>query len=312
MAEQRPFRFLAGLFTAPTSQAWAEQARKIEALGYDLMGIADHFGGVFSPALGLLAAANATATLRVACTVYANDFRHPALLANEAATLDLLTDGRFEFGIGAGWFKHEYDQVGIPFDAPGTRVDRMVEALSIMKRLWRGEEVHHCGTHYMINGLVNQVLPIQQPHPPVFIGGGGKRLLTYAAQEADIVGILATARPGGGLTFGEDETEDAIARKVGWVRDAAGERFEHIELAMLLWKVTITDDRRAAADEIARGARDVTADEVLASPYYQIGSVDAIAERLSGLRERFGISHFSVFPADVETFAPIVARLKER
>lgn len=312
MAEQRPFRFVAGLFTAPTSQAWAESARKVEALGYDLMGIADHFGVVFSPSLALLAAANATTTLRVVCTVFANDFRHPAILANEAATLDLLTDGRFEFGIGAGWVKREYDQVGIPFDAPGTRVDRMVEALSIIKRLWRGEEVHHCGTHYSINGLVNQVRPVQEPRPPVFIGGGGKRLLSYAAQEADTVGILATAKPGGGLTFGEDETEDVIARKVSWVRDAAGERFEQIELAMLLWKIAITDDRLAAAEEIASGARDVTADEVLASPYYQIGSVDEITEQLLDLRERFGISHFSVFPADIEAFAPVVARLKGR
>lgn len=213
-------------------------------------------------------------------------------------------------GLEQAGSKREYDATGIPFDAPGTRVDRLIEAVSIIKRLWSGEEVHHSGTYYTIAGLVDPIRPVQQPYPPIFIGGGGKRLLTFAAQEADIVGILAKARPGGGLEFGDDETEAAIARKVDWVREAAGERFKQLELAMLLWKVTITDDRLAAADEIARGTRAATVEQVLASPYYPIGSVDAIVEQVCSLRERYGISHFTVFPADLEAFAPVVGRLK--
>ncbi|MEX2315388.1 MAG: TIGR03621 family F420-dependent LLM class oxidoreductase, partial [Thermomicrobiales bacterium] len=293
MATQRPFRFAAGQFTEPTRQAWAERARLIEAYGYDALVIPDHFGTVFAPALALLAAANATTTLRIGCTVFDNDFRHPALLANEAATLDLLSDGRSEFGIGAGWLKREYDAIGIPFDAPGTRVNRLIEAVSIIKRLWSGEEVHHSGTHYTIAGLRDCVRPVQQPHPPIFIGGGGKRLLAFATQEADIVGILTGARPEGGMAFGDDENENALARKVNWVREAAGERMNRIELAMLLWKVTVTDGSRSAinqiASEVAGRRPGLTAEQVLASPYYPIGSVDAIVDGLIGLRERHGI-----------------------
>jgi probable F420-dependent oxidoreductase len=310
MPRQRPFRFGAGLFTAPDRQTWVEQARRIEAYGYDTLLIADHLIGNLAPSLGLLAAANVTTTLRVGCTVFDNDFRHPAILANEVATLDVLTEGRSEFGIGAGWFKPEYDATGIPFDPPGTRVERMIEAVSIIKRLWSGAEVHHNGTHYTIAGLISPLRPVQQPHPPIFIGGGGKRLLSFAAREADTVGILAKARPEGGGEFGIDETEASIARKVAWVREAAGERIEHIELAMFFWAITIADDRRAAAEEIARSTGRVTAEQALASPYYPIGSVDSIVEHLIELRERYGISYFSVLPNGVDAFAPVVARLK--
>jgi probable F420-dependent oxidoreductase len=312
MPRQRPFRFGVGLFTAPDSQTWAEQALRAEADGYDTLLISDHVGRTFSPALALLAAAHATTTLRVGCTSFNNEFRHPAVLANEAATLDLLCDGRFEFGIGAGWVKAEFEAIGIPFDSPGTRVDRMIEAVSMIKRLWRGDDVYHDSSHYTIDGFVDVVRPVQQPHPPVFIGGGGKRLLTFAAKEANIIGIIATARPEGGMVFGADETGDVVARKVQWVRDAAGERFDQIELAMLLWTVSIADDRRAAAEEVARTTGRVTVDEVLASPYYPIGSVDSIADQLLDLRERHGISYFSVFPKDREAFAPVIAKLKGR
>jgi probable F420-dependent oxidoreductase len=306
---RRPFRFAAGQFAAPSPHAWADAARRIEALGYDVMVMPDHFGDQFAPALALLAAAQATTTLRVGCTVFANDFRHPAILAHEAATLDVLTDGRFEFGIGAGWVKDEYDAAGIPFAAPGVRVARMIEALSIIKRLWTGEEVRHAGAHYTITGLTAPIQPVQQPHPPIFIGGGGQRLLSCAAREADSVGLISKARPEGGLEFGGDETEAALARKVGWVRAAARDRFELLELAMLLWKVTVSDHRQASADRVA-STYGVTREQVLASPYYPIGSVDSIVEQLLRLREQFGVSHFTVFPEDLEDFAPVVARLR--
>lgn len=311
MTTQRPFRFGAGQFIEPTRRAWTERARQIESLGYDTLLTADHFGQGFAPMLGLHAAAMATTTLRVGCTVFGNDFRHPAIFANEAATLDVLADGRTEFGIGAGWVKREYDAAGIPFDSPGTRVDRMIEAVSVIKRLWRGETVEHEGGHYEIHGLSDPVRPVQQPHPPVFIGGGGKRLLSFAACEADIIGVIAKAKPAGGMDFGGDETDEAFARKIGWIREAAGARFDRIELAMLLWHVRITDHRDAVADEIA-SHRGLTRDQVLASPCYSIGSVDHVVEQLESLRERFGLSYFSVFPRDVDAFAPVVARLHGR
>lgn len=292
-----------------------EWARAREADGYDVFIMGDHLGSAFATSLGLLATALATTSLRVASTVYNNDFRHPALLANEMATLDVLSDGRLEFGIGAGWVKHECDEIGMPFDPPGARVDRMIESVSIIKRLWTGEEVRHEGAHYTINGLGDSIRPLQQPHPPIFIGGGGKRLLTYAAQEADIVGILARARPEGGLHFGEDESEDVVARKVEWVRQAAGERFDQLELALLIWDVQVTDTPRAAAEHIAarraetRGSAS-TAEQILASPYHLIGSIDGIVERVLELRERFGISYFTVFPDAARDFAAVVERLK--
>lgn len=302
------------MFQVPGRQELFDLARATEAAGYDVFLMPDHFGVQMAPALGLLTAAFATTTLRVGTTVFDNDFRHPALLSNEMATLDVLSDGRLEFGIGAGWIKREYDATGIPFDSPGTRVDRMIESVSIIKRLWSGGEVHHQGTHYTIKGLSDPVRPLQQPHPPIFIGGGGRRLLSYAAREADIVGILAKALPEGGLRFVDDETEDAVARKVAWVRQAAGARFDQLELALLVWNTIVTDTPYEAAEAIVAdypsGA--TTAEQVLASPYNLIGSIDAITERVLELRERFGISYFSIYPGNEDAFAPVVARLKGR
>jgi probable F420-dependent oxidoreductase len=311
MSVDRPFRFVAGLFTAPSGAAWAERARRIEALGYGTLRVADHFDpGMLAAVPAPAAAGAATTTLRVACTVFANDFRHPALLAKETATLDLLSDGRLDVGIGAGWIKEEYDRAGIPFAAPGVRAGRLEEAVRIIKSLWAGGPVAFSGRHYIISGLESGPRPLQQPHPPIFIGTGGRRLLSFAAREADIVGIIAQSRPGGGLALSED-TEALLARKVGWIREAAGDRFAHLELSMLFWKVAVTERPRAAAEEIAR-ARGLTPEQVLASPYFLIGSVDAIVERLFALRERYGISQISIYPPDVEAFAPVVARLAGR
>ena len=307
-----PFRFASTEFTLPTRQAWIDWAHTLEVLGYDVFLMPDHLGAHFAPALTLLAVADATTTLRIGTTVYDNDFRHPVLLANEAATLDVLSEGRFEFGIGAGWDKSEYDRAGIPFDPPGARVDRMIEAVGIIKQLWSGAEVHHAGEHYTISGLSDPVRPIQQPHPPIFIGGGGKRLLSFAAREADIIGFLAKARPEGGINEILDDDEDALARKLAWVREAAGERFERLELGLLIQKVSVTDHPRRAADEIAGELGNVRAEQVLKSVVHLIGSIEAIIERLIELRERFGISYITVFPVDAEAFAPVVARLKGR
>jgi probable F420-dependent oxidoreductase len=287
---------------------WAENARRIEALGYDTLLMADHFNlDLYAPIPALTAAALATTTLRVGTTVFANDFRHPAMLAKETATIDVLSDGRLEVGIGAGWKKVEYEQAGISFDPPGMRVDRLQEAVRVLKGLWGDGPLTFSGQHYTIQDLDNWPQPVQRPHPPIFIGAGGKRLLSYAAQEADIIGIIAQALPAGGLDS-QSDSEARLAKQVGWVREAAGERFDHLELAALIWAVSVTDDPHAAAEAMAQTSG-LTPEQVLASPYYLLGSIDGIVERLVSLREQYGVSYYSTFPRDVEAFSPVVARL---
>jgi probable F420-dependent oxidoreductase len=290
---------------------WAENARRVEALGYDTLLMPDHFDhDLFALTPALMAAALATTTLRVGSIVFDNDFRHPALLAKETATIDVLSDGRLEVGIGAGWKKQEYDQAGIPFDPPGTRVGRMQEAVRVVKGLWGDGPLTFTGQHYTIQALDGWPKPVQRPHPPIHIGAGGKRMLSFAAQEADIVGIIAQATPAGGLDTASD-SEARLAEQVAWVREAAGERFGDLELAALVWEVVVSDDPRAAAEEIAL-PQGVTPEHVLASPYYLVGSIDGIVERLVTLRERYGVSYYTVFPRDVEAFAPVVAQLAGR
>lgn len=305
---RRLFRFGVGAFAAPSAVAWCENARRAEALGYDALVIPDHFmPNRFAPIAALTAAALATTTLRVGTTVFANDFRHPAVLAKETATLDVVSDGRLEVGIGAGDRKEDYDYLGLPFDPPSVRVSRMQEGVRILKGLWGEGPFSFTGVHYTINGLNNWPKPVQRPHPPIYIGAGGRRMLAFAAREADTIGIIAQALPRGGLDM-ERDTEALLAEKVGWVREAAGDRFAQLELNALIWGVAITDDRQAAAEALAHERR-LTPDQVLASPYYLIGSIESIVERLQELRDRFGISYFSIFPKDAEAFAPVVSRL---
>jgi probable F420-dependent oxidoreductase len=309
---RRAFRF--GAFDLQTASVaeYAEYARKVEALGYDVILCADHFDRrIFEPGPALTALALATSTLRVASLVFDNDFRHPALLAKEAATIDVLTGGRFEFGIGAGWHKQEYDQVGIPFEPPLVRVRRMQEAVHIIKAIWSEGPVTFSGRHYKIAGLTGSPRPVQRPHPPIFIGGGGKQVLTFAAQHASIVGIHIRALPAGGLDLANNASQDALAEKVSWVRGAAGSRLEHLELSILVGVVAVTDRPQAAAERLASGS-ELAAQAILESPHVLIGSVEAIVEALLEQRERYGISYIAVYEKDMQTFAPVVARLRGR
>ncbi|HUG16921.1 MAG TPA: TIGR03621 family F420-dependent LLM class oxidoreductase [Thermomicrobiales bacterium] len=307
MTGQRPFRFATSAFDTPTAADLTEAARRIEHQGYALFVVPDHFNNRLAPGPALTAVACAAPGLRVATTVYAADFRHPAVLAKEASSIDVLTDGRFEFGIGAGWARADYDETGIPFDRASVRVRRTQEVLRVVKGLWRDAPFTFDGEFFTIRGLDGRPKPVQQPHPPIFIGGGGRQMLSFAAREANIIGLIARALPDGGLDFAAD-SEQLLETKLGWVRDAAGERFEQIELAILLWKVVVTDNGRVAAEDAAR-KRNVTVEQVLRSPYFQFGSVDCIVDRLTMLRDTYGISHVSVFPDDSDAFAPVVARL---
>jgi probable F420-dependent oxidoreductase len=284
--------------------------RHVGALGYSTFLALDHFVRGFDPIAELAAAATATSRLRVGSLVFDNDFRHPALLAKAVASIDVISGGRFEFGLGAGWLKEEYDQSGIPFDPAGVRIERMVEALHLIKQTFVEEQTTFHGTYYHVTDLILPPKPVQQPHPPIVIGGGSKRVLSIAAQEADIVSITTRALPDGAKDF-HDMTAEATDRKIGWVRDAAGDRFPDIELNVMSTSVEITDDRDAAAQRLANQF-DLTPEEILGSPTVLIGTPDQIAETLMERRERFGFSYITVLEAVYEEFAPVVERLAGR
>jgi len=226
-------------------------ARSAEAAGFDTLLISDHFGPRMSAAPALVLAAQATERMRVGSFVYDNDFRHPGLLAQEAATIDLLTDGRFDFGIGAGWLRSEYDAAGLEF-APGKiRVERLEESVQVIKRLMAGTAVSYEGKHYRLKELTSGFQAVQQPHPPFIIGGGGPRLLSLAAREADIVSIMPRSKGDGGGLEDADASAESFDRKVALIRQAAGDRFDRLELNTLVQEVILTDDRSEAARKIA-------------------------------------------------------------
>ena len=307
MATRRPFRFGVQAFNAGSRDEWVAKACRAESLGYATFLIPDHFGGQFAPVAALAVAAEATTALRVGAFVFDNDFRHPVVLAKEVATLDLLSGGRFELGLGAGWKRPEYEWAGIPFDPPGVRIDRLAEAVRVLKGLFAEGPLTFAGRHYTIAGLDGLPKPLQRPHPPITIGGGGRRILSLAAREADTVSLNPRALPDGTLDQ-TDTSAAAVARKIDWVRAAAGERFDRLELNIGVTGVAITDDRRGAAQEFAaRSGGDE--ERALDSPFMLIGSVEQIVEDLQARRERYGVSYITAPERLMETLAPVVARL---
>lgn len=306
----RPFRFATFAYQATDRRDWEEQARRAEANGYATLVMPDHFLNPLTPMPALAAAAAVTTTLRVGCIVFANDYRHPALLAKEAATLDLLSGGRFEFGLGAGWYQEEYERTGIPFDSAGQRISRMREALDIIRALWGDGPVHFQGEHYTIAGLDGLPKPVQQPHPPVFIGGTGPRLLRLAGSQANIVGFVPKTLPRGGHDW-LASTPQLLAEQVGWVREGAGDRFDQIELSAVAFRAIVTDQPQVVASRLAPDYG-ITPEQLLASPDFLIGSVEAMVERLLERRERFGISYIEIDARDADRFSPVVSRLSGR
>lgn len=284
-------------------------AQRVEALGFDSLVIADHFGARFAVAPALVLAAEATTTLRVGSLVYDNDFRHPALLAQEIATIDSLTDGRFDFGIGAGWLKSEYDAAGLSFDPGRVRVDRLAEAVQIIKRLLRGNPVTFEGRHYRLHELAAGFKPVQQPHPPFVIGGGGRRLLTLAAEQADTISVMPRSRPDGRGLEDADATDQAFREKIGWIRQAAGDRFDRLELNTLVQAVSITDNAVREAERLAP-EWELPAEALLHSPLLLIGGVDEIVEVIARRRDQLGITSLTVFEKDLESMAKVIERLR--
>lgn len=311
MTEARPFRFGMTTASAGSRREWAEKARRFEALGYSTMTVPDHFPDRLATVPALMSAADATETLRVGSWVFCNDFRHPALVYKEAATIDLLSDGRFELGVGAGWLKTEYEMTGIPFDQPGVRVARMEEAVRIIKGLAAEGPLEFAGEYYRIAGLEGAPKPVQQPYPPLYIGGGGRRLLSFAAREADIVGFGAKALPEGGLDVTDLKLE-AVRRKLEWAREAAVDAGRNPELNILVFVLEITDDRQGAAQRHADELPGLTAEDLLESPHILIGTVEQLAEDLRRRRDEYGFSYIvlnTTVEAHLEHFAPVVALL---
>lgn len=307
----RTFRFGVVAASAESVGAWREKARRVEALGYSTLLLPDHFGNHLPPIAALMAAADATSTLRIGSQVFDNDYRHPVVLAKEAAALDLLSDGRFELGLGAGWHRPEYAQAGIPFDAPGVRVDRFEEGLRIIKGLLGPSPVTFSGKHYTVTDLEGWPKPVQKPYPPIMIGGGARRILGIAAREADIVSVVPRSRADGSGMDTADALPADVERKIGWLREAAPHRFETLELQTLLFAAAVTDRPRDAAEVIAQRF-DTPIEAVLATPHLLIGSAAEAEEALLARRARFGISYYAVFEEHLEAMAPIVARLRGR
>jgi probable F420-dependent oxidoreductase len=309
----RPFRFGLSVGRADSRAEWADKARRVEDLGFGTLVVPDHLAPILPPLLPLVTAADATTTLRVGTFVLNNDFRHPVLLAREAAAVDLLTDGRLELGLGAGHMRTEYEEAGLRFDPGRVRVERLGESVRIVKELLIGNTTTVDGQHYRVRGHAVHPRPVQRPRPPMLIGGHGRQLLALAAREADIVGFVGFRHLRGGTAvdasgFGPS----AVDERVELVRTADGERFADLELNVLLQRVTATDDPRQEAEALHARRPEVGVDDALETPFFLSGSVDGMVEALLVRRERWGFSYFVAFEPYLEAFAPVVARLAGR
>jgi probable F420-dependent oxidoreductase len=311
----RPFRFAVITSKVPDANAWRARARRAEELGYSTLLMPDHFQDQLAPLTALATAAAVTERLRVGTLVFDNDYRHPVVLAKELATLDLLTGGRVEVGMGAGWKRSDYDEAGMPYDAPGIRIDRMVEAIDIMRALWQSTEpVHYAGKHYRIDGAVGTPAPSSPGGPALCIGGGGRRLLSIAARVADIVAVNATMTSGKlDASVAATASPAAFDEKLGWVRDAAAAcgRSDDIELQChcAFVSVTTSDDERDSILTAMAPAFGCDVADARDIPLTMIGSVSDIVETVQRRRDRWGFS-YTVVPDDaMEAFAPVVAEL---
>jgi len=310
MPHPRTFRFGIQLSSASSGTDWAALAREAEDLGYSTLFMPDHFGDQLAPVPALAAASAATRELRIGPLVLDNDYKHPVVTAKEMATLDVLSGGRLELGIGAGWMATDYESSGIPMDNARERVDRLEEGLAVIKGLFAPGPFSYEGKHYRISGLDGLPKPVQQPGPPVLIGGGGPRVLALAGREADIVGVNPAVRSG---RVDADASRDAMAdvtdRKLGWVREAAGDRYDNLGLNMLIFLVAISDDRDGTLATMAPLFA-TTPEELGRSPHVWLGSVEQIVEDLVARRERWDVSYLVVQGLDtMRSAAPIVARL---
>ena len=303
----RKIRFSTQSGSQPTGQDWLARAKRLEAIGYATLSMPDHMvGGAWSnmPALG--AAAAVTTKLRLGNLVLDNDFRNPVVLAREFATLDVISNGRVEIGLGAGWFDRDYQSTGIAFDRGRVRVARLAEAVTLMKRLFTEDEVTFEGTYYRTAKSECRPKTVQQPRPPILIAAGGPEILKVAGREADIVAVIP---PGAGVQrpAPDDVAATGVRRQIDVIRDAAGLRFEEIELSCFL-DVTLTDDRERTIAELAEKAKVDPA--VLGSSVYRgIGTLDEVREHIVRVRRETGITYFCLRGPHAEELAPVVKDL---
>jgi len=305
-----PFRFGVTASRAGSADEWTALARRAEVLGYDTLLMPDHLGRQLSPFSALTAAALATTRLRVGPFVLANDYRHPLIVAREAATLDLLSGGRLELGLGAGWNRRDYRSLGIPYDRPGVRVDRLVESVDIVGRLLAGETVDHHGPHYTLTSARLSPPTVQRPRPPIMVGGGGPRILRLAARAADIVALQPQMDPRGRPII-RQATEAATWAKVALVREFAGERFDRLELNVIVADAGLAGSGRPPLESLSAAARAAVVG-LVGTPYVMYGTLARLRDVLLRRRERLGISYYALPARAMEAMAPLVGALAGR
>jgi len=304
----KPFRFAITATRAESGDAWRAKARRIEELGYDTLLITDHITQQLAPVPAMAAALEATTRLRVGSYVFANDYRNPVMLAKEIATLDVLSAGRVEFGLGAGWYQRDYDMLGLPYDPPGRRVSRMIEAVRLIDRLFAEDTVDASGAFYTVHGAKLLPKPVQRPRPPLMIGAGGPRMLRFAARHADIIALNprfdANAQPVvSDLTRGETE------RKLTRLRAEAGARLAQVELNIFIIDAGVTDEPRSLFEAVSMRLKGAAA-QIVDSPFFLYGSFADLKRQLLARRERLGITYYGLPEKAMEPFAPLVRELR--
>jgi len=311
VTHDRRFRFGILAKEARTGTEMTAFARHVEDLGYSTLYHPDHFvDHPIAPIPAMAHVAAVTTTLRVGTLVLGNDYKHPVVLANEAATIDRLSDGRLELGLGAGWMTVDYERGGFRHDSPGARIARLDEALTVIKGLWADGPFSFAGEHYEINALDGEPKPTQRPHPPIVVGGGGPKILAVAAKHAQIVGINAQLHQG---TPDHPDTVQSMTAaatdvKLDHLRDAAGDHFDGLEIQTLTGFVFVTDDRAGVADGMA-SAFNVEPQLALETPAALVGTVEEMIDDLEARRARWQMSYVVVPEEFTDTFAPVVARL---
>ena len=310
----RPFRFSVMTSGALDAESWSALVRRIDAEGYDMIHMPQHRGTKgLSPLIALSFAAGVSERLRIGTLVLDNESVHPAIVARDAATLDLLSTGRLEVGIGAGWLEADHVSIGQSFDTAGVRIERLSEAIDVLRASWQGETANYSGRHYQLIDAVNHPLPAQVGGPPILVGGGGRRVLELAARKADIVSLVPNMWAGKvGRESAANATGAATAEKLAWVAGAAGDRLKEIELHTNLTNVFVTDDRLPMMEKLARGYGLENSADALAIPHVVVGTVRQCVEQLLERRESTGISHYTVFEANLDAFAPVLAALVGR
>jgi probable F420-dependent oxidoreductase len=308
MAHPRPFRFGVTAHDAHSGDEWCAFARKIEDLGFATLMVPDHFGTQLAPVSALAVAATSTTTLRVSMLVAANDFRHPVVHAKELATLDVMSGGRVDWGVGAGWLAPEYKAAGLTFDKARVRVDRLAEAITVMKGLFSDGPVTHTGPHYRVTELDGYPKPVQRPHPPLLVGGAKRRMLTLAGREADIVGLAPLPNTDSDAPVTRDRIEENLTRQQAWIRAGAGDRYRDLEIAATAFPVIVDGDHDARTRRLG-GRLSMEPEAVVASPHMLVGDVERICDTLEAHRARWDVSYVTVAATAVDTFAPVVARL---